>query len=60
VKKIKVWSNFEEGYVEYLIPRIVQARNYIGETWGSQYDRVEKKLVEGGLPLVWERLNNNE
>ena len=56
MKKIKVWSNFEKGYVEYLVPRIVQARKHIGDTWGVQYDRTEKKLVEGGLPLVWEKV----
>lgn len=56
MKKVKVWSNFEDSYVEYLVPRIVQARKYIGDTWGVQYDRTEKKLVEGGLPLVWEKV----
>jgi hypothetical protein len=53
---IRVWSNFEDGYVEYLIPRIVEARKYIGDTWGQQYDKTEKKLVEGGLPLIWEKV----
>ena len=45
-----------EDMSTYVIPTVRQRLDYIQETWGSEYDYVEKKTVSGGLSLLWKRL----
>ena len=40
----------------YIVPTVRQRLDYIQETWGSEYDHVEKKTVSGGLSLLWEKV----
>lgn len=44
------------GMSTYIVPTVRQRLDYIQETWGSEYDHVEKKIVSGGLSLLWKRL----
>lgn len=39
----------------YIIPSKSESLEYNRETYGEEYDHVEKRMVTGGLPLVWER-----
>lgn len=41
----------------YLVPSMAASILNSKETWGRGYDDVERKVVEGGLPVLWERLD---
>lgn len=53
---IKVYSLEEEGYVYYDVPTKEAAMRRSEQTWGTSYDRVERKHIEGGIPEVWKRI----
>lgn len=44
------------GKREYIVPSPAEARAHLKETHGVSYDEVERRRVEGGLPLVWDRV----
>lgn len=44
------------GKREYMVPSADEAKAYIKSTFDRQYDKVERRFVEGGLPLVWGRV----
>ena len=45
-----------EDMSTYVVPTVRQRLDYIEETWGSEYDHVEKKTVSGGLSLLWKKV----
>lgn len=45
----------KEDNSTYLVPSKQQRIDHIQQTWGSEYDPIEKRIISGGLPLVWER-----
>lgn len=55
VRVIKAFSLFEDAYVEYIIPSVSQSIANYRETYGEQYDPVEKEKVRGGIPFLWTR-----
>lgn len=57
MKKISVYSLEQEKYVEYEIPSKAMSMEHSERTWGTQWDAVERKHVEGGLPLLWNKVN---
>jgi hypothetical protein len=40
----------------YTIPSVKEAHKLSKETWGSRYDPIEKKEIQGGIPVLWERV----
>lgn len=53
VKSISIWGGEP---MTWRIPTRAEAMAQSSATWGKQYDRVERKMVEGGLPIVIERM----
>ena len=39
----------------YVVPSLGAAIAHSKATWGKQFDRVENRVLEGGLPMLWER-----
>jgi len=44
----------------YLVPSKPEALRHSEATWGSQYDPVERRVMEGGLPMLWPRATTTE
>lgn len=40
----------------YNVPSRAEHMANSKDTWGSQYDPVERRVIEGGLPLFWEQV----
>lgn len=51
-REILCWSFFENCYKTYVIPSVKELLLYHSETYGEEYDEVEKQKVKGGLPLL--------
>lgn len=58
MKRVKAYRLGDGGYSEYLVPSIKDAVRHSEETWGRQYDPRERKMIEGGLPIVIERVTS--
>lgn len=55
MKLIRAYSFKAEQYHAYSVPTIHETVEHSNATWGKQYDPVERRVIEGGLPLLWER-----
>lgn len=53
---IKVYDLAYDRYVQYAIPTKKEAIKHMENTWGSQWDSVEKEMVEGGIPTPWRKV----
>lgn len=56
MRTIRAYSMKDDAYHEYAVPLKREAIANSEATWGSQYDRIERRTVEGGLPIVIPRL----
>ena len=41
---------------EYIVPNRVEALAHSERTKGSQWDRIERRVIEGGIPMIWDRV----
>jgi len=55
-KLIKAYSLSQDCNTSYLIETQLEAARRSKETWGEQYDRIERRVVTGGIPVVWKRV----
>ncbi len=53
---IKSKSVADDSVIEWRVPSRRETLLHSTSTWGRQYDRIERKVVEGGLPIVIERM----
>lgn len=53
MRKIKVYRLGDDSYVTYEVPSRREAIAHAEDTFGRQFDRIERKHVEGGLPQLW-------
>lgn len=53
MKIVKAWRASSDSYVEYAVETEFEAHRRSRDTWGSQHDRVERKIVTGGVPTIW-------
>lgn len=54
MKVIKAQSLAPDAPVNtYFVPTIREAMAHSNKTWGSEYDRVERKEVSGGSAMLW-------
>ena len=56
IRTIKSISIGDGEPMVWRIPTRAEAMAQSSATWGKQYDRVERKVVEGGLPILIERM----
>lgn len=56
MKTVKSKSIADDSVVEWRLPTRREVHLNSIATWGKQFDRVERKVVEGGLPIVIERM----
>jgi len=54
------WSGREDRYVAYSLPSFEDAAAHLKATHGRQYDPIERKTVEGGEPMLWQRVEMDE
>lgn len=53
----KIVANRLDGSkAEYIVPSTTAAKAHIKATFERQWDKIERRHVEGGLPLVWDRV----
>ncbi len=45
-----------DHFVIYLVPNRAAHERNLSETHGRSFDPVERKWIEGGLPLLWKRV----
>lgn len=43
----------------YIIPSLSEAMRHSRNTWGKQHDPIERRVVEGGLPIVMQRVQRH-
>lgn len=53
MRVIKVYDIYKNTYKEWIIPSREELLKNSKETWGSQFDKEEGEIVEGGLPYVF-------
>jgi len=54
--KVVLTHSLKTGEVKrYMAPSMSQSARHLRETHGREYDRCEGRMVEGGLPMVWQR-----
>lgn len=46
----------DDSIIEWRIPTHAEIMAQSSATWGKQYDRIERKTVQGGLPIIIERI----
>jgi hypothetical protein len=60
MKKLTIESLPDEyenrGTSTYLVPTVHEALKQSKATWDKQYDSIERKMVEGGLPVLWAKV----
>lgn len=56
MNKIAVYSFFTNGLVYYMVPSKKAAEEQMEKTDGTQWDRIERELVTGGVPIAWKKL----
>lgn len=39
---------------EYIVPSRIEAIAHSERTKDTQFDKIERRMVEGGLPMVWD------
>lgn len=54
------YSLREGRYVAYALPTMNRLMEHSQSTWNKQFDSVERKTFEGGLPYVLERTDVSE
>lgn len=55
-RTIRSISIADGSEVVWRVPTRAEAMANSRETWGKQYDRVERRTIEGGLPIIFERM----
>ncbi len=58
-RRIKVWSNFTNSYVEYFIPTLHQLHENARNTLDHSWDKVEKQKVHGIIALPCTRVKSS-
>jgi hypothetical protein len=58
MRKVKSISIGDDVVTEWRVPTRAEAMARSSETWGRQYDKVERRNIDGGLPIVIERLSS--
>jgi hypothetical protein len=53
---VKSKSIADDSIIEWRIPTRREIMAQSSATWGQQYDRQERRNVQGGLPIVIERV----
>lgn len=53
MNEVVVWSFKDECHRTYLVPTKDDALKRMTDTWGKRYDRIEREVVEGGVPVPW-------
>jgi hypothetical protein len=54
-KLVKAFSLTEDQEVGYIVETEFEAFKRHRETFGSQYDKIERRVVSGGIPVLWKR-----
>lgn len=58
MKIIRSYRLADDGYSVYSIPSRKQAVAQMDDTWGTVYDFIERRKVEGGIPKPIERVRD--
>lgn len=58
MKIIRAYRLTDDGYSVYSIPSRKQAVSQMEDTWGTVYDFIERRKVEGGIPKPIERVRD--
>ena len=53
---IKVINLYTGNYNQWVVPSKYDLLDRSKTTWGKQYDKIEREIVEGGLPYVMQRV----
>lgn len=56
MKTIKAFNLYENKYSEWDVPSKEELLLNSKLTWGKKYDKVERELLEGGLPMLMSRI----
>jgi len=60
MKIIRAYRLGDDGYSVYRIPSPKQSVQQMNDTWGSVYNLIERRVLEGGIPKPIERLNDQQ
>jgi hypothetical protein len=55
-KLVKAFSLTENREVGYVVETEFEAFKRFRHTFGEQYARIERRVISGGVPVVWERI----
>lgn len=55
MRTVSAYSLRDGARHEYLVPSMSEAIAHSKATWSKQYDPVERRTVEGGLPILIQR-----
>jgi hypothetical protein len=56
---LTAYSLTEQREVKYIVETEMEAHRRSRATWAEQYDRIERRVVSGGTPAVWQRMEGN-
>jgi hypothetical protein len=56
MQTVKSKSIADDSVIEWRLPTRREAMAQSSATWGEQWDRIERKTVAGGLPILIERV----
>jgi hypothetical protein len=53
---VKAYRLGSDDYATYTLPSKRKSIEQIEASWAKVYDLVERREIEGGVPLRWERI----
>ena len=60
MSKIVECTNIADGSIQkYIVPSVKEAVEYSKKTHGEQYDEVEGKIMKGGTPMLWPKIEED-